>query len=50
MNNLLVMPRGREEWFNEDFQKLAKEFVAKVAPQNQLLEKRLGNLLGHVVS
>lgn len=45
MNNLQVMPRGREGWFNEDFQKLAKEFVAKVAPKNQPFEKRLGNLL-----
>lgn len=45
MNNLLAMPRGREEWFNADYQKLAKEFVVKVAPRDLPYEKRLGNLL-----
>ena len=45
MNNLLAMPRAREDGSNADYQKLAQEFVAKVAPRDIPFEKRIGNLL-----
>lgn len=45
MNDILAMPKGREEWFNEDYLKLANEFMAKAAPKELPFEDRLGNLL-----